>query len=613
MPVWQFFFSHIILAILLCILNCPNILSDSVGYLEETKGNNSSLGFTGLIENFSVTPNYKPLEEQFAPANSFIRESIQGTHDRHAYVTLLYGSSYLLPVRVMMQSLRVNSPDNFRKIVLVTSDVSENAIAQLHSEGIETRKISSVNNPYAKDSKYDARFDEVMAKLTIFNMTDLDSVVYIDADSLVFGPLGDLFHCADFCAAFINPCLFNSGVMALKPSRTVFEDMMQKLPILPSYDGGDQGFLNSYFSSLYYAPVFDPSSENGTGGPLRRLPFGWHLDHILFYPRFRWEIPEKPCGSMKIVEFLGGPFLKPWKWWSYLICDLSYVWLEYRMQLKFPYPPGYMTGWGIFLRCVCIYLLAFVGIISLKKRYAYPRILVTKFIDMLWSYMPFREEILWIVMELIHDRAFLLFCLGLGFFLWVLTTAVSCMLIPVMLPPWRAAILYLHYKALLFGYSLILFGLFCSSHAKSSDFLKWKGKPFTVWMESFVWIGIETFFAPVGFYVFWHIPWKTAFQKALYGLFTIGFYLCVIAFMFCRVSFLWLRWGAARYEAQRARARSLPLDEGSNNWNVDITDSRFKVSEPSTSLYVSPVMSSFQENARKRAAESRSPYKTQQS
>jgi hypothetical protein len=514
----------------------------------------------------------------------------------------------------MMQSLRVNSQDNFRRIVLVTSDVSESAIAQLHSEGIETRKISSVDNPYTKGPKYDARFDEVMAKLMIFNMTDLDSVVYIDADSLVFGPLGDLFRCADFCASFINPCLFNSGVMALRPSKEVFEDMIQKLPTLPSYDGGDQGFLNSYFSSLYYAPVFDPSSENGTGGPMRRLPFGWHLDHILFYPRFRWEIPEKPCGRMKIVEFLGGPFLKPWKWWSYLICDLSYVWLEYRMQLQYPYPPGYMSGWNIFFRCIFMYFLAMIGILSLKKRYAYPRIVVTKLIFYIWSLVPFREQILFIFTDLIHDRAFLLFCLGLGFFLWFTTTAISCVLVPVMLPPWRAAILYLHYKALLFGYSLVMFGLFCSTHAKTSDFQKWKGKPSAVWLETFVWIGVETFFAPVGFYVFWHIPWQTAFQKAFYGLVTIAFYFCVIAFMFCRVSFLWLRWGAARYEAQRARARSLPLDEGgSSDWNVDLTSSsRFKVSQPFTSYEVSPVTSSFQESARKRGSERTSPHKTSQ-
>jgi hypothetical protein len=86
--------------------------------------------------------------------------------------------------------------------------------------------------------------------------------------------------------------------------------------------------------------------------------------------------------------------------------------------------------------------------------------------------------------------------------------------------------------------------------------MKASGRKFTVII---VWIGVETFFAPVGFYVFWHIPWQTAFQKAFYGLVTIAFYFCVIAFMFCRVSFLWLRWGAARYEAQRARARSLPL------------------------------------------------------
>eukprot|EP00871_Galdieria_phlegrea_P004079 jgi/Galph1/4672/GphlegSOOS_G3399.1 len=530
---------------------------------------------------------------------------------KHAYVTLLYGSSYLLPVRVMMHSLNKNSPDNAHRLVLVTSDVSEVAIAQLHREGIETRYVSSVANPYTKGPKYSKRFDEVLAKLVIFNLTEYESVVYIDADSLVFGPLNELFHCANFCAAFINPCLFNSGVMALKPSTVVFDDMIEKLPQLASYDGADQGFLNSYFSSLYYAPVFDPQSENGTGGSLRRLPFGYHLDHILFYPRFRWEIPEKPCGLMKIVEFLGGPLLKPWKWWSYLICDLSWEWLRYRMELEDPYPPGYMQGRGIFYRCIFMYFLAFVGILSLRKRYAGPRIFLARLITFVWSYIPFHDLLSWIFTDFIHDRAFLLFCLALGFFLWFLTTMISCIFIPEMLPPWRAAILYLHYKALMFGYSLILYGLFCSTHAKPSDFLKWKGKPSAVWFESFLWIAIETLFAPTGFFIFWHIHWETAFQKAFYGLLTIGFYFCVIAFMFCRVSFLWLRWGAARYEAQRARARSLPNEEIGGNWNIDTYETQFKVSEPSISLSYIATPSTLTESARKRSADSKtSPRRT---
>ena len=50
-----------------------------------------------------------------------------------------------------------------------------------------------------------------------------------------------------------------------KPSLTVFNDMLSKIHILKSYDGGDTGFLNAYFPEWY-------SSENSS----IRLPFGYN-------------------------------------------------------------------------------------------------------------------------------------------------------------------------------------------------------------------------------------------------------------------------------------------------------------------------------------------------
>ena len=45
---------------------------------------------------------------------------------------------------------------------------------------------------------------------------------------------------------------FNSGVIVLEPSASLFETMQAALPVLPSYDGGDQGFLNAFFDQWYF-------------------------------------------------------------------------------------------------------------------------------------------------------------------------------------------------------------------------------------------------------------------------------------------------------------------------------------------------------------------------
>ena len=44
----------------------------------------------------------------------------------------------------------------------------------------------------------------------------------------------------------------------------VFKDMLSKIETLPTYDGGDTGFLNSYFPQWY-----ESSS-------IQRLPYGFN-------------------------------------------------------------------------------------------------------------------------------------------------------------------------------------------------------------------------------------------------------------------------------------------------------------------------------------------------
>lgn len=47
----------------------------------------------------------------------------------------------------------------------------------------------------------------------------------------------------DFAAApdVFPPDKFNAGVMVVVPSLLVLEDMLSKVEVLPSYDGGDTG------------------------------------------------------------------------------------------------------------------------------------------------------------------------------------------------------------------------------------------------------------------------------------------------------------------------------------------------------------------------------------
>jgi len=234
---------------------------------------------------------------------------------REAYITLVYGNTFGLPARVMFQSLKETG--TLKELAaVVTPDVDKNSRQKLINLGVTVIDIPIVKNPYARLPHYQERFDKVLSKLYMWNLTEYDTLVSIDADTLVFQNVDELFSCGEFCAAFINPTKFNSGVMVLKPNKQVFSDMMEKLASgLESFDSGDQGFLNSFFPKLLDAPVFDGNlSRNSANATMKRLASTYHSDHLLYYPKSKWD-PVKPA----VVEFIGLPLLKPW---YYHLCIL---------------------------------------------------------------------------------------------------------------------------------------------------------------------------------------------------------------------------------------------------------------------------------------------------
>ncbi|KAI8032547.1 Inositol phosphorylceramide glucuronosyltransferase 1 [Camellia lanceoleosa] len=140
-------------------------------------------------------------------------------------------------------------------VVLVSDGVSDYATKLLQADGWIVELISLLANPNQIKPK---RFWGVYTKLKIFNMTNYKKVVYFDADTIVVRSVEDLFKCGKFCANLKHSERLNSGVLAVEPSQTVFNDMMTEVNTLPSYTGGDQGFLNSYYAGFANAHVFEP-------------------------------------------------------------------------------------------------------------------------------------------------------------------------------------------------------------------------------------------------------------------------------------------------------------------------------------------------------------------
>ncbi|WOL16736.1 inositol phosphorylceramide glucuronosyltransferase 1-like [Canna indica] len=254
-----------------------------------------------------------------------------------AYVTLLYGDEFLLGVRVLGKSIR-DTGSTKDMIALVSDGVSDYAKNLLHADGWVVQHISLLANPNQVRPK---RFWGVYTKLKIFNMTDYRKVVYLDADTIVIKSIEDLFKCGKFCANLKHSERLNSGVLVVEPSESTFKDMMSKVTSLYSYTGGDQGFLNSYYSDFPNAHVFEPnlSSDPKSEPEMQRLSTLYNADVGLYMLANKWMVDEK---ELKIIHYTLGP-LKPWDWWTAWLLKPVDVWQNVRQQLEESLPG---TGGG---------------------------------------------------------------------------------------------------------------------------------------------------------------------------------------------------------------------------------------------------------------------------
>jgi len=136
-------------------------------------------------------------------------------------------------------------------------------------------------------------------KFHCWTLKQYKKCVFLDADCLVLQSVDDLFEREELSAAPDAgwPDIFNSGVFVYRPSEDTFEKLVNFASEQGSFDGGDQGLLNKFFSSWARSDIS------------RHLPFTYNVTSNTFYSyvpavnQFRSDI--------RIVHFAGT--VKPWQ------------------------------------------------------------------------------------------------------------------------------------------------------------------------------------------------------------------------------------------------------------------------------------------------------------
>jgi glycogenin len=180
--------------------------------------------------------------KKFVPSTDAIDPS-----KKYAYASLLCDDAMIDSAQVLVYSMKqTNTPYPF--LILLLPSVSETAELSLKKLGATPLRINMLDYPFPVNAEKVAinkmcRY----SKLHIWSQVDYEKIVFVDMDMLIVRNLDDVFAYPEFSAVKDAGDAYNTGLFVLSPSMDTYKDMLHKYSNSPSYNQGDQGFINWYF------------------------------------------------------------------------------------------------------------------------------------------------------------------------------------------------------------------------------------------------------------------------------------------------------------------------------------------------------------------------------
>lgn len=215
-------------------------------------------------------------------------------------MTLATTDSYALGALVLGNSLR-RAGTTRQKVIMITADTVSLAMqGQLRAVFDEVVDVSALDSEDAANLTLLERpeLGITFTKLHAWKLTTYAKCVFLDADTLVLRNSDELFARDELSAAPDAgwPDCFNSGVFVFKPSLATFNALIQHAKSQGSFDGGDQGLLNTFFSDW-------ATKDIG-----KHLPFLYNMCATATYTYL--PAYKKFGRDVRIVHFIGTS--KPW-------------------------------------------------------------------------------------------------------------------------------------------------------------------------------------------------------------------------------------------------------------------------------------------------------------
>ncbi|EGG09509.1 family 8 glycosyltransferase, partial [Melampsora larici-populina 98AG31] len=206
----------------------------------------------------------------------------------YAFVTMLTSDPYLPGCLVTAHSIKQSEKDNaaqdFDLVCLITLDsVSVESIKALRKVYNLVISVDAISSSNKDELNLLGRQDlsGTITKIHIWRLVQYQKVIYVDADTLILKSISHLFQLPNEFSASPDtgwPDCFNSGLMVIQPNLDVFDRLYAFFFERGSWDGGDQGVLNDFFSSD------DETFEDGTQRPRwNRLSFAYNVTPSAYY------------------------------------------------------------------------------------------------------------------------------------------------------------------------------------------------------------------------------------------------------------------------------------------------------------------------------------------
>jgi len=135
-------------------------------------------------------------------------------------------------------------------------------------------------------------------KIHCWKLTQYHKCVFMDADTMAVQNIDDLFQRDELSAVPDAgwPDIFNTGLFVYKPSADTFSGLLKLAEEDGSFDGGDQGLINSYFPNWSQDDI------------KKHLPFLYNLQAT---PSYTYSPAFEHFGkNAKVIHFIGAN--KPW-------------------------------------------------------------------------------------------------------------------------------------------------------------------------------------------------------------------------------------------------------------------------------------------------------------